>query len=176
MLCLQHTKTGEKNGIRQAVEMDSEMQQVLDSINLFFLICFTLEMLIKLVGLGPMGYTSSWLNIFDMATVIVGLIEIGFSGSSSVTAVRCLRLVRVGRISRTWTSIQTMFESIAKAVPSLFYFGILVLLYLYMAAVVGISLFGGKFDPEHGLVDTPRSNYDNFGVACLTTFQILTGQ
>lgn len=67
--------------------MSSELQQVLDVLNIIFASLFGLEMVIKLIGLGPLGYLGSTLNIFDCITVIVGFIELGFSGSSSVTAV-----------------------------------------------------------------------------------------
>lgn len=67
--------------------MDDEFQEILDIINLVFIISFSIEMVIKLIGFGPGAYVSSVLNICDGATVIVGIVELGFSGSSSVTAV-----------------------------------------------------------------------------------------
>jgi len=42
--------------------------------------------------------------------------------------------------------------------------------------VAGMQLFGGKLTTTHGLEEDPRSNFDNFGVAVLTVFQILTGE
>jgi hypothetical protein len=78
---------GQVNGIYQATEMSSDLQSALEAANMVFLGFFTLEMFIKLIGLGPAGYITSVLNVFDCVTVIVGFVELTFAGSSSITAV-----------------------------------------------------------------------------------------
>lgn len=40
-------------------------------------------------------------------------------------------------------------------------------------AMLGMQLFGGNFNFEEG---TPSSNFNTFGIALLTVFQILTGE
>lgn len=71
-----------------------------------------------------------------------------------------------------------MLSSLAKAMPACFYFTLLAALYTYISAVIGMHLFGGKFNHDNGLDlgSDPRANFNNFGHACLTIFQILTGE
>jgi hypothetical protein len=44
--------------------------------NLIFTSIFTLELVIKLSGLGPRAYFLDWFNILDFAVVVVSLAEV----------------------------------------------------------------------------------------------------
>lgn len=49
----------------------------------------------------------------------------------------------------------------------------LLFLFIMIFAMLGMQLFGGQFNFDEG---KPASNFDTFGVALLTVFQILTGE
>lgn len=51
------------------------------------------------------------------------------------------------------------------------YLAMLLLLFLFIYTLLGMQLFGGKFDFEEG---TPRGNFDQFHSAFVTVFQLLT--
>jgi len=53
------------------------------------------------------------------------------------------------------------------------YLSILLLLFMFIMSVAGMMFFGGKFDKD--TIDG-RHLFDNFGVAMLTVFQMLTGE
>lgn len=63
--------------------MDVEQEDSLKIWNTFFTWVFTLEMVIKLIGLGPKAYSSSSFNLFDGFVVIVNLVDIVISSSLS---------------------------------------------------------------------------------------------
>jgi len=169
--------SGPANGlcIRQAVEPSKAYMYFMDACNAAFLLIFTIEMFVKLVAYGLVGYMKSEMRILDGLTVIVGYIGFIAAGNSSLTAIRCLRLARIFRLTRAYPSMQIMINSVFKSMPSCAYFAIFFMLYTYLAAVGGMQLFGAKFRPPW-LEGIPRSNYDNFFQGCLTTFQILTGE
>jgi len=161
--------------ILQAVKPSASYQLCMDILNIIFLGIFTTEMVLKVVAYGIFGYASSTMRIVDAVTVMAGYVGMALDGNSSLTAIRCLRLARVFRLTRAYPALQVMLDSIFKSGPSCAYFLIFLLLYVYLSSVGGMQLFGGKFRPPY-LEDTPRSTYDTFFWGCLSTFQILTGE
>jgi hypothetical protein len=77
--------------------------------NLFFTIIFTIEMCLKLFGLGIRKYVEDNFNIFDGVIVAVSLFEL-FSNaeSSGLSVLRAFRLVRVFKIIRSWVSLRKL--------------------------------------------------------------------
>ncbi len=49
---------------------------IMERINIFFTLVFTVEMIIKLIALGFKDYFKSLFNVFDCLIVISGLIDI----------------------------------------------------------------------------------------------------
>jgi hypothetical protein len=77
--------------------------------NLAFTIIFTIDMGLKLLGLGVAGYLRDKMNIFDGLIVALSLMEIGIgSGGSSVSAFRSVRIFRIFRIFRVTRMIRTL--------------------------------------------------------------------
>ena len=74
--------------------------------NVLFTICFTTEMIIKLFGLGMKEYGRDFYNWFDAILVIASLVEIilhdinSSGGTSSFTALRGVRLLRIFKLAR----------------------------------------------------------------------------
>jgi hypothetical protein len=63
--------------------LDEEQEETLKNWNTFFTWVFTLEMVIKLIGLGPKAYSQSSFNLFDGFVVIINLVDIVISNSLS---------------------------------------------------------------------------------------------
>jgi len=155
--------------ISQAVEMQNEFSKALEYINFIFVAVFTIELLVKLIGLGPRMYAADKFNLFDATIVVVSFIELGVGSDSSLSVLRAFRLGRVFKMAKSWDSLRAVIETIAETLPSVGYLSILLFLFMFIASVAGMQLFGGKMQSN-------RSNYDNFGVGMLTTFQILSGE
>jgi voltage-dependent calcium channel L type alpha-1S len=59
----------------------------------------------------------------------------------------------------------------ARSYKSFIYITMLMFLFIFIYALLGMSLFGGQFNYEDGL---PRGNFDSFPIAIITVFQVLT--
>eukprot|EP01048_Picozoa_sp_COSAG05_P012317 COSAG05_NODE_1222_length_5472_cov_7.765033_4_plen_293_part_00 len=116
-------------------------------------------------------------NNFDFVIVIVGLVElVGSSdGNSGSMVFRVCRVFRVFRILRTVSFIKPLrviFTVIIKTSISLIFIICLLVLFVFIFAVAGMQLFGGNFAfPGEEL---PTWHFDNFPMAFMTVFQILT--
>ena len=67
--------------------------------------------------------------------------------------------------------MQKIMAVISRSASSFGYIVALMMIFLFIYALLGMQLFGGKLNFEDG---KPRAHYDNFRVAFLTSFQILT--
>lgn len=157
--------------------MDSALSAGLDQISFVFTILFTVEMVLKMLGLGLLGYFRSKMNMFDCAVVLISLLELSLLSGSKVSALRSFRVFRifrvfrVARLFRYMNYMRTLLIAVEKSVANMLNMGLLILLFLVVAALFGMQLFGGKFDFPDG---KPRANFDNFHYAFLTSFQLLT--
>jgi len=68
--------------------------------NLVFAVCFFIEAVIKLIGLGPTQYFSMAWNIFDFALVIGSIVGVAANFGSIATLLRVVRVARVVRLVR----------------------------------------------------------------------------
>jgi voltage-dependent calcium channel L type alpha-1D len=73
--------------------------------NLFFVVLFTLEMILKMYSLGFQGYFVSLFNRFDSFVVICSILEVIFYYTNvmpplGVSVLRCARLLRVFKATR----------------------------------------------------------------------------
>jgi len=60
-----------------------------------------------------------------------------------------------------------IIQVISRSLYNFIYLAVLLLLFITVFALLGINIFGGKFDFPEG---TPRHNFDNFNLAFLTVF------
>ncbi|XP_074617783.1 voltage-dependent L-type calcium channel subunit alpha-1D-like isoform X1 [Acropora palmata] len=142
-----------------------------------FLSIFIAEMLLKMYGLGPRVYFKSAFNRFDCAVVLGGVVEVivqVFTGDSfGISVLRSLRLLRIFKFTRFWASLRNFVTSLLNSMRSILSLIFLLLLFIFIFALLGMQLFGGKFSERH---DAPRTNFDNFLKAMLAVFQIMTGE
>jgi len=175
ILSVEHASTAEVNGVSQAVDMTDSQKETLLYFNYVFIVVFTVEMIIKLIGIGIQEYVADTFNIFDAVIVVFSFIEIFLSGNSSLSVLRSFRLARVFKLVKSWTSLRKLMEIIWDTLPSVGYLSIVMLFFMFVMSILGMNFFGGKFEPPL-LTSTPRINFDNFLVAMLTVFQCLTGE
>lgn len=73
--------------------------------NMFFVVLFTFEMLLKMYSLGFQGYFVSLFNRFDSFVVLFSILEViliytGVMPPLGVSVLRCARLLRVFKATR----------------------------------------------------------------------------
>lgn len=150
-----------------------------DVANMFFVVLFTLEMLLKLYSLGFQGYFVSLFNRFDCFVVISSILETVFTYTDimpplGVSVLRCVRLLRIFKVTKYWASLRNLVASLINSMRSIASLLLLLFLFIVIFALLGMQVFGGKFNRPY--TDKPRSNFDTFWQALLTVFQILTGE
>lgn len=155
------------------------LTQIQDIANKVLLALFTCEMLVKMYSLGLQAYFVSLFNRFDCFVVCGGitetiLVELELMSPLGVSVFRCVRLLRIFKVTRHWTSLSNLVASLLNSMKSIASLLLLLFLFIIIFSLLGMQLFGGKFNFDE--TQTKRSTFDNFPQALLTVFQILTGE
>jgi hypothetical protein len=146
---------------RYPLPSDSQMR-IFDQISFACVVIFTLEMLLKICGLGLYYYFHDNFNKFDAIIVCTSLMELAItpppfllgadqsegSGNVGFSALRILRIIRVLRIARLvemFPSMQQAFNLIFQMLPTLLAFSFLLALFVYIFSLAGMQLFANKF-------------------------------
>ncbi|XP_063073038.1 voltage-dependent L-type calcium channel subunit alpha-1C isoform X4 [Engraulis encrasicolus] len=156
---------------------DEWLTEVQDVANKVLLALFTGEMFVKMYSLGLQAYFVSLFNRFDSFVVCGGiletiLVETKIMSPLGISVLRCVRLLRIFKITRYWNSLSNLVASLLNSVRSIASLLLLLFLFIIIFSLLGMQLFGGKFNFD----ETRRSTFDNFPQSLLTVFQILTGE
>uniref|UniRef100_A0A672LFL8 Voltage-dependent L-type calcium channel subunit alpha n=1 Tax=Sinocyclocheilus grahami TaxID=75366 RepID=A0A672LFL8_SINGR len=155
------------------------LTQVQDVANKVLLALFTCEMLVKMYSLGLQAYFVSLFNRFDCFVVCGGitetiLVEFEIMSPLGISVFRCVRLLRIFKVTRHWASLSNLVASLLNSMKSIASLLLLLFLFIIIFSLLGMQVFGGKFNFDE--TQTKRSTFDNFPQALLTVFQILTGE
>lgn len=170
-----------------------ELTMVVDGANIVFCMIFAGEMVAKLIAIGLFEYISDGFNVFDGTIVIISLIELG-GGGGGLSVLRTFRLVRVFRLISFLPTLQKQIAVMIQTIGEVGSFLLILALFIFIIAVVGMFIYGGQFtwdentgnqcDVQTDFADnnfvwkegciTDRKNFDTFGWAMITVFQVLT--
>ncbi|XP_041084014.1 voltage-dependent L-type calcium channel subunit alpha-1S-like isoform X1 [Polyodon spathula] len=155
------------------------LTNVQDTANKVLLSLFTAEMLLKMYALGFQSYFISLFNRFDCFVVCTGiieliLVEINIMSPLGISVLRCIRLLRIFKITKYWTSLSNLVASLLNSVRSIASLLLLLFLFIIIFSLLGMQVFGGKYNFED--MEVRRSTFDNFPQALISVFQILTGE
>lgn len=150
------------------------LTEVQDTANKALLALFTAEMLLKMYSLGLQAYFVSLFNRFDCFIVCGGiletiLVETKIMSPLGISVLRCVRLLRIFKITRYWNSLSNLVASLLNSVRSIASLLLLLFLFIIIFSLLGMQLFGGKFNFDE--MQTRRSTFDNFPQSLLTVFQ-----
>jgi hypothetical protein len=154
---------------------------ILDLSNTVFTGVFVCEMLIKVWGYGVIGYFRDLLNVFDALIVVVSVLDLALSaaqvfgggGLVALSAFRTLRLFRMFKLARSWSTFRRLMAAILATLVAISNFVVLLLLFALIAALLGMELFAYqvKVDGEY-----PRLNFNSLEGAMTTIFVLLTNE
>lgn len=147
--------------------LDPRAMRTVNTIDPVFLGVFVAELLIRMAADGfnlKRFFGNGW-NAFDFFVVAICFVP---GVSTSTSALRIVRLLRVSRLLRVMPDIAVLMRGLRRAAPPALSLAALTVLLCYLYAVIGWMLFGGKTPPGmHGY-------FDNIGEAMLTLFELLT--
>eukprot|EP00736_Rhodelphis_marinus_P006678 Rmarinus@m.195 len=163
------------NSITMAMTHHKEPKAVTDFLiisNFFFTAVFTLEMVLKVYGYGLAVYWRDGFNRFDAIIVLGSYADIVFA-SGGVSVLRTFRLLRAFKLVSNWENLRSLIDTVLQSFTSIVNFSGLLGLFLFIYALVGMSLYGGEFYVDG---EVPRENFDDFLSSFTAIFQLLTGE
>jgi len=141
---------------------------------------YILELVLKLYGLGLEDYVSNPMNLFDGVLVLNSVVEMAMGGGGGLAVLRTFRLMRIFKLFRFLPGLQTQVSVLFASLGEVANFCVILLLFMFVYAVLGMYLFGAKFrfmeDDGNGGTEESRSdcNFDDMYRAFVTVFQLLT--
>merc|ERR1719313_2034654 len=114
------------------------------------------------------------MNAFDGVLVLNSLVELAMGGGGGfLTVLRALRLMRLLKLFRFLPGLQLQMKVLISCLAEVANFCIILALFMFIYAVLGMYLFGAKFRWE-GEEGDHRCHFDNMYRAMVTVFQMLT--
>ncbi|KAK0065729.1 voltage-dependent non-L-type calcium channel alpha-1 subunit isoform A [Biomphalaria pfeifferi] len=154
-------------------------KSILSYLNAGFTAVFTIECILKLIGIGIRNYFRDPWNAFDFITVLGSIIDVILTSVNSkqfsfgffrlFRAARLVKLLRQGYTIRLllWTFFQSF-----KALP---YVCLLILMLFFIYAIVGMQIFGTLLlDPSSEI--NRHNHFRDFFSALLLLFRSCTGE
>ncbi|KAH8854344.1 Muscle calcium channel subunit alpha-1 [Schistosoma japonicum] len=130
-------------------EDSNAVNQVLEKIELAFVIIFTTESALKIVAYGLVlhqdAYLRNFWNVLDFSIVLIGLSSKALENMNiDVKALRAFRVLRPLRLLSGLPSLQVVLNSIITAMVPLLHIALLVVFVIIVYAIVGLELFQSK--------------------------------
>ena len=160
--------------------IQKQVTTILDTFNLYFTWIFIFEMGTKLMALGISKYSADRMNYLDGGVVMLSIFEmvseailkgegggLGLSAFKTVRMLRTFRVFRIARLLRALESMQTIIGVMVRSYKSFIYITLLMFLFIFIFALLGMQTFGGMMNYEEGVA---RGNYDKFLIAFITCF------
>eukprot|EP01064_Diplonema_japonicum_P009432 TRINITY_DN16926_c0_g1_i1.p1 TRINITY_DN16926_c0_g1~~TRINITY_DN16926_c0_g1_i1.p1 ORF type:complete len:2141 (+),score=493.84 TRINITY_DN16926_c0_g1_i1:35-6457(+) len=156
--------------------IDSTGLLVIEIVNIVCTLIFTIEIVVKMIGLGVTLTFRDPYNRFDAFLVVVGVPQliISFVGSSTgggnfLSIFKMMRVARVLRLGRRWTRLRETIRIVLESLTAVAYLSLLLLLILFIYSILGMQLFG-----KSGTED--RLNFTSLWRSLLTVFVVVTGE
>lgn len=151
----------------------------------FFMVFFTLEILLKMVAYGPRLYLRDNWNKFDFGVVSLSLLELALTSvidmDSVASILRLLRIFRIARLISSLKELEFVVRSFAMSMGAAMWVNVLTILVLFVFGLIGQMLFG---EDEQLAADTAYMEFGTGGNSrelfgsvlrgMLTTFQVMT--
>jgi len=126
-------------------------------------------------------------NKFDLLIVLISIGELqlaaqqgGDGGPGIFSSLRGFRLMKIFKLFRSG-DLKILIDSIIFTLTTIGDYVILLMLFIYIFALLGMSFFAGriKFDADdrvNPLGESPRTNFDTLHWSVITIFEVLMGE
>ncbi|XP_065892686.1 two pore calcium channel protein 1-like isoform X2 [Dysidea avara] len=119
--------------------------EILHKVDIAFIIIFFLEIVAKLIVLGPVKYVRSYWNCFDFIVIFASAVLQGCEITSAklifIIPLRFLRLIRFNK------RLRAIFNTLVILMPRIISIVVLLLLMYYFYAIIGMEFFAHKVNP-----------------------------
>jgi hypothetical protein len=182
---------------------DENVSRVTEAINFVLSCVFLLEMVLKLIAMGPRVYASDAFNVFDATIVILSVVEVAVappallapsstassSSSGAVSALRTFRLLRILKLARAWVSLRVLLGTVLSSLSEVGNFAAVTLLFIIVIALFGAFTFANRFrfesktgspllmtDEAFYVTDPSRLSFDDLWSSIVSVFIVLAGE
>ncbi|TSR16030.1 Voltage-dependent R-type calcium channel subunit alpha-1E [Bagarius yarrelli] len=134
---------------------NSERNRVLRYFDyVFLLVCFTFEMIIKMIDQGLILHDGSYFrdlwNILDFIVVVGALIAFALTNNKgrdikTIKSLRVLRVLRPLKTIKRLPKLKAVFDCVVTSLKNVFNILIVYKLFMFIFAVIAVQLFKGKF-------------------------------
>ncbi|XP_054469040.1 LOW QUALITY PROTEIN: voltage-dependent T-type calcium channel subunit alpha-1I-like [Anoplopoma fimbria] len=152
-----------------------KLTEMLRLTNNIFTGIFVVEMVLKLMGL-RWTYFKSRNNLFDFFIVIISLWETISKADGRLSVLRAFRLLRFGRLLHFLPYLKKQLLVLKRAMEDAAPLCLIMLFVIFIYSLIGMLLFGNRFDFRTLDGHTDRKNFDTLLWSMVTVFQILTGE
>ena len=141
---------------------NSSAAKVFEVIDYVFLGFFILEFVLKFIVYRFRYFLNGW-NIFDVIIIVISLIPQS-TNISSLRALRAFKAFRSFKMIERISSLQSVVTSVFISINSVFWLFVFALIFFYIYAIIGVTLFG-QYLPEY---------FGTLGRSLFTLTQIMT--
>lgn len=163
-------------GLETSPNISENFRNILVIIDQICLLIFIIELVLKALAFGKDFFTASepsgagWWNTFDLIIVLVSIfasvpyfsvfrgLKI-FRAARLVKTFKTLRIVKSLKIINSLEQLQRILRAIVRAIPSIIWTFVLLLLAFYFYAIVGVNLFGAHFDETFGSLEKHSTRF-----------------
>lgn len=154
------------------------MLNILDTLNIIFMVIFTTEILINFLGFGKRFFSDRW-NIFDLVIIILSWIGFLITNVSSfqlgphVTIIKSFRIARILFFFKGNRTLKGTIMTFLVTLPAMVNIGGLLFLIILIYSVLGMYLFA-DVKLNGGLTD--NTNFQTIGSSFVTLIRTLSGE
>ncbi|XP_075823798.1 sodium channel protein type 11 subunit alpha [Microtus pennsylvanicus] len=166
-------------------DMDDTFINLLKIGNWVFTGIFVAEMCLKIIALDPYHYFRHGWNIFDSIVALLSLADVLYtnlsdkSSRSNRSFLASFRVLRVFKLAKSWPTLNTLIKIIGHSVGALGNLTMVLTIVVFIFSVVGMQLFGTKFNKTVSTGQeqrTRRWHMGDFYHSFLVVFRILCGE
>ncbi|XP_040596069.1 sodium channel protein type 11 subunit alpha [Mesocricetus auratus] len=162
--------------------MDEAFINLLKIGNWVFTGIFIAEMCLKIIALDPYHYFRHGWNVFDSIVALLSLADVLYnnlsdkSSRSNRSFLASFRVLRVFKLAKSWPTLNTLIKIIGHSVGALGNLTVVLTIVVFIFSVVGMQLFGNKFNKTSQGQHRRRWHMGDFYHSFLVVFRILCGE
>ncbi|XP_057622541.1 sodium channel protein type 11 subunit alpha [Chionomys nivalis] len=163
-------------------DMDDTFINLLKIGNWVFTGIFVAEMCLKIIALDPYHYFRHGWNVFDSIVALLSLADVLYTNLSDKNSrsnrsfLASFRVLRVFKLAKSWPTLNTLIKIIGHSVGALGNLTVVLTIVVFIFSVVGMQLFGTKFNKTVSTGQERRWHMGDFYHSFLVVFRILCGE